>query len=186
MKNTSHIKAKPSAWTPKPLPTLKLPRAGFDRLLFSAPQVYDAPKSIPPLILPKSLGPFKRQEDHALPSHPSYSRRSAYATADETTFMDIFYRPRYTPRPLFQVQFRACMRCLLDLRVVDQAIEEVSRFIFRCPEIATLIARPPFGIPFTLSEVEFTLDFPEGYARELRRSLLTPNKETVSADNCDF
>lgn len=171
MKNTSHNKAKPSAWTPKPLPTLKLPRGGFDRLLFSAPQVYDAPKSIPQLFLPKSLGPFKRQEDRALPSHPSYSRRAAYATPDETTFMEIFYRPRYTPRPLFQVQFRACMRCLLNLRVVEQAINELAVFISLLPD---LDERYLFLFCLTLSEVEFTLDFPGGYARELRRSLLTP------------
>lgn len=173
MKSTTHNKGKSNASMSrlKPLPTLKVPRAGFDRLLLSAPQVYGAPKSIPQLFLPKSLGPFKRQKDSALPSHPTYSRRAAYATLDGTTFMDVFYRPRCTPRPLFQVQFRASMRCLLDLGIIEQAINELSGFIFRSSNVEQRFLS---SFRLTLSEVEFTLDFPGGYARELRRSLLTP------------
>ncbi len=85
--------------------------------------------------------------------------------------MDIFYRPRYTPRPLFQVQFRASMRCLLDLSIIDQATNELPGFIFRSSNVGQRFLS---SFRLTLSEVEFTLDFPGGYARELRRSLLTP------------
>ncbi len=168
---------------PMPNPsTIPNPRAGFDRLLFSAPVVYCAPRSLPKLSLPKSLGPFRRGGDTALhaKSSPTYGRRAAYATADEGTFMEILYRPRCTtPSPLFQVQFRAPMRHLLDLDIVDQAIKDLSISIFLLVDrdAAARVILPRL-LPFrlTLSEVEFTLDFPDrgGTARALERSLLIP------------
>ncbi len=167
---------------PMPNPsTIPNPRAGFDRLLFSAPVVYCAPRSLPKLSLPKSLGPFRRRGDTALhaKSSPTYGRRAAYATADEEVFMEILYRPRCTPSPLFQVQFRAPMRHLLDLDIVDQAIKDLSISIFLLVDrdAAARVILPRL-LPFrlTLSEVEFTLDFPDrgGTARALERSLLTP------------
>jgi hypothetical protein len=63
------------------------------------------------------------------------------------------------------------MRFLLNLRVVEQAINELSGFIFRFSNVEQRFLS---SFRLTLSEVEFTLDFREGYARELRRSLLTP------------
>ncbi len=161
--------------------TIPTPRAGFDRVLFSAPVVYCAPRSLPKLSLPKSLGPFRRGGDTALhaKSSPTYGRRAAYATADEGTFMEILYRPRFTPSPLFQVQFRAPMRHLLDLDIVDQAIKDLSISIFLLVDrdAAARVILPRL-LPFrlTLSEVEFTLDFPDrgGTARALERSLLIP------------
>ncbi len=157
--------------------TIQIPRAGFDRVLFSFPMVYAAPNSLPKLSLPRSPGVFQRQTDRALPSHPTYRRRAAYVTPDGTTFMDVFYRPRCTPRPLFQVQFRASMRRLLDLGVVEEAIGQLLDHRDRLLHLdgaSDEIGRRLFPFRLTPSEVEFTIDFPAGETRELRRSLHTP------------
>ncbi len=170
----------------EPLSTIPTPRAGFDRLLFSVSRVYVDPSSLPKLPLPKSLGPFRRRGDNALPvkSSPTYRRRAAYSTADETIFMDILHQPRHTPRPLFQVQFRASMRHLIDLRLAEEAIKELPNSILRLldRDAAKVIRRSLLPLRFTLSdgftlsEVELTLDFPAGEElfRKLRQSLLTP------------
>ena len=172
----------------QPLSTIPTPRAGFDRLRFSVPR-NSIPCSLPKLPLPDSLGPFRRRKDNEPDSSPTYRRRAAYATADEGIFMEVLYQPRYDWRPLFQVQFRASMRCLLDLRVVEQAIDELPHSILLLLRLLDPdpIVRFLTPVRFTLSEVELTLDFPGGgdIERALRRSLLTPWCRQHYARNLD-
>ncbi len=160
------------------LSTIQVPRSGFDRGLLSAPNVYLGHR-LPKVSPPKLVGRYHRVKNHRLDSHPTYQRRAAYATSDQSMFFEILYRPRQAPhlRPLFQVQFRGSMRRLLDLRVVEEAIEQLLDHrdrLLHLDGVSDEVAPRLFPFRLTPSEMEFTIDFPAGETRQLRRSLHTP------------
>lgn len=129
---------------------IELPRAGYDRLLFSAPR---ATRILRPW--PVCMDDYKRSCDQHS-KRAAYARRAMYRhLADSAApVVEIFYEPIQPFRPRFRVVLRASMTRLLDL---DQ-VNAVLGFL-----------RAHTGVELVLCELELTLDFPPRRASELRR-----------------
>jgi len=148
---------------------LSLPRVGFDRLVFSAPQWsdYAAGKlSSSDFKLPLHSH-FRLHRDFG-PGWDSGERKGMYTriaefvpiTEPSVSALQVRYKPRSAPVPAFLVAIRGTMLALLDVDFVEQVILKLSG----C-----------FG-PMKVSEIEFTVDFPLELttADQLHREFFAP------------
>jgi hypothetical protein len=131
-------------------PSPALPRAGFDRLLFSASR----PCRFVPL-WPRTLaGVYQRIRVYP-PGYGRYARCAEYRhlSNPSAALLEIFYSSTCCFCPQFRVCFRATMTRLLD-------VDDVSAIL--------ALLRESTGAVLILSEIEVTLDFPPHRAKALR------------------
>lgn len=147
----------------RPVVSLSMVRAGFDKLLFNGPRIVeDLAYRLTSHFFLSFLPGYRLLRDQR-PGKGAYERFAEFAHTEDRNapIVEVLYRPYFPTMPPFRLKLRAQPAALLDFDKSEAIVTGITAIL---------------GKKLKLSEVELTIDFPfpEYEAEELERKLYTP------------